>query len=101
VNRDELLDILRIEGIRDDSYSLDGGLRDDRLTIDRIGDMWIVYYSERGKRWDERSFTDEDSACQYLLQLLRSDRRERAPGIGENLGGGIDVVTPPGGVDID
>jgi hypothetical protein len=77
MNREELLGILRSEGIRDDSYSLDGGLRDDTLTLDRVGEKWIVYYSERGKRWDERSFTDEDSACRYLLRLLRSDRSAR------------------------
>lgn len=74
MNRDQLLDVLRNEGIRDDSYSLYGGLQDDTLALDRVGETWIVYYSERGKRWDERSFTNEDSACEYLLQLLRSDR---------------------------
>jgi hypothetical protein len=77
MNRDELRQILQDEGIRDDAYSLDGGLHDDRLTIDQVGDKWVVYYSERGKRWDEREFADEDSACRRLLQMLRSDRAAR------------------------
>lgn len=77
MNRDELRETLKGEGIRDSAYSLDGGLRNDTLVMDLIGDRWIVYYSERGQRWDERSFSDEDSACQYLLGLLRADRGAR------------------------
>jgi len=72
-----LREILRSEGIRDSAYSLEGGLRDDTLTLDQIGERWIVYYSERGQRWDERSFSDEDAACEYLLGLLRADRSAR------------------------
>lgn len=74
MDRSELLGILKGRGVRGESYSLEGGSRDDRITIDQIGGTWIVYYSERDKRRDERRFTDEDSACRHLLRLLCSDR---------------------------
>ncbi len=77
MNREQLREVLKAGGYRDNAYNLDGGLLDDRLTIDQVGGQWIVYYSERGKRWDERVFPDEQSACNHLLDLLKSDRSAR------------------------
>lgn len=73
VNRAELAAILDAEGIPEDSYSLAGGLADDRLCIDEADGRWLVYYSERGKRWDEKWFSSEGEACRHLLELLRAD----------------------------
>jgi hypothetical protein len=77
MDREELRDILVKEGIRADAYSLEGGLREDRLTIDSVGHRWVVYYVERGRRWNERYFSDQDTACRHLLELLRTDRSAR------------------------
>jgi len=31
---------------------------------------WIVYYSERGKKFDLMSFATEDDACKEILNRL-------------------------------
>ena len=77
MNRIELREVLTAEGIRSDAYSLEGGLYEDRLCIDEQYGAWVVYYVERGKRWNERRFDTEDEACRYLLELLRQDRSAR------------------------
>jgi hypothetical protein len=77
MNREELRAVLDQEGIRPDAYSLEGGLREDRLTVDSVGGRWVVYYVERGRRWNERYFSEEGAACRYLLELLRTDSSAR------------------------
>lgn len=77
MDRAELRNTLDQEGIRPDAYSLEGGLYEDRLCIDEVYGQWLVYYVERGKRWDERTFSTEDEACRHLLELLRNDRSAR------------------------
>lgn len=77
MDRDELRRILDSEGVRADAYSLQGGLEEDRLCLDEVHGSWIVYYVERGKRWNERSFETEDVACKYLLRLLLDDPSSR------------------------
>lgn len=70
MDRDELRRILDSQGVCADAYSLQGGHEEDRLCLDEVHGSWIVYYVERGKRWNERSFETEDAACKYLTQLL-------------------------------
>jgi hypothetical protein len=53
MDRSELRGMLRDEGFPDDSYSLDGGLAEDRLCLDEAHGWWFVYYAERGRRRDE------------------------------------------------
>lgn len=55
MNRVELSQRLVAEGIRADSYSLDGGGPSERLVLEDARWSWNVYYSERGQRTGERT----------------------------------------------
>ena len=77
MNRQELERMLRAEAIREDAYSLDGGLPPERLCLSVEDCEWVVYYSERGLRTRLTRFTSESAACQYLLNELRDDPSAR------------------------
>jgi hypothetical protein len=53
-----------------DSYSLNGGRPEGGFAIKREGIRWIIYYSERGSRFDIEKFDNEDSACRRLWDLV-------------------------------
>lgn len=77
MNREQLRDIARREGIRDDAYSLEGGLPHERYVLSISEGGWDVYYSERGQKTGLKSFETEDDACSYLLETLLKDRTTR------------------------
>lgn len=70
MTKDELFRVLEKRGIPLDSYSLDGGLQDDRLCLDRTQQGWIVYYSEMGKKTNEIGFSSEEAACDYFYKRI-------------------------------
>ena len=78
MNRSELEKVFNEEGIRADSYGLNGGLPSERHTIEKRSNGWAVYYSERGGRTSERSFKTESEACRELLQRVLGDPSTRA-----------------------
>jgi len=78
VNRQDLLEILREELIRDDAYDLEGGHVPEVYTLGEAHGRWFVYYSERGLETGRRDFASESEACQYLLEVLRKDPTTRA-----------------------
>lgn len=69
MNRDQLSLILN-EHFRPETYSLDGGLPNERLCLERRSDGWAVYYSERGIRTSEVAFLHESDACIYMLDVM-------------------------------
>jgi hypothetical protein len=77
VTRDELKHILEVEGFRSDLYSLAGGLPNEAHCLEDRGYAWAVYYSERGRRSEERTFAGESDACEFLLRRMRSDPAAR------------------------
>ena len=80
MNRTELHGVLRDRKISQLSYSLDGGLPNERYTLGQNGPKWSVYYSERGQKTAERVFDSEDLACRYLLNLLCNDPSAQSSG---------------------
>jgi hypothetical protein len=54
-------------------WYLGGGLLDDTVTLHRTGDGWEVYYSERGQKYDVRTFLTEDEACRHFLAFISRD----------------------------
>jgi hypothetical protein len=78
MNRDQLRAATEREGIRADSFSLDGGLPLERYVLTVAEGGWIVYYSERGERVGEQIFDTEDEACSHLYLLLLGDPSSRA-----------------------
>jgi hypothetical protein len=77
MNRERLQELTRAEHIRDDAYSLDGGLPFERYVLSITEGGWAVYYSERGERVGLREFQTEDDACSYLLDVLLRDQTTR------------------------
>ena len=55
-------------GVSETRYSLAGGQPDDKLCLAREGNVWVVYYSERGKRPFEKSFATQEEACECFLR---------------------------------
>jgi hypothetical protein len=70
MNKKELEIRLIKEGIRADSYHLEGGLPNESFTLNKNGNQWEVYYSERGNKTDLRVFESEEEACEYLYKEL-------------------------------
>jgi hypothetical protein len=73
-----LRQLLVEEDFRPDSYSLEGGDQDNTLCIEALrGGGWIVYYTERGSRFDMREFNEESAACEYFLHSMMRARGNR------------------------
>lgn len=71
MNKNELRNRLDKLGISRNFYSLSGKLLPDRVVLYNSYDKWIVFYfSERGTRDNEKSFSSEDEACRYILELF-------------------------------
>lgn len=65
---------LEESGIRADSYSIGGFVKNEALILEpSTGNEWRIYYSERGLRTGERVFPTEDEACQCLYEMLLRD----------------------------
>jgi hypothetical protein len=66
----ELSSLLASLGAPPDAYCLTGGLPNEAYTIERFGNGWRTYYSERGNRTGVREFTEEAVACAELLSRV-------------------------------
>lgn len=71
----ELQTLLRARGLNPESVSFGSGLpqETEKYCIEYSDEAWEVYYSERGEKSDLTRFSDEDSACRYLLAILEDD----------------------------
>lgn len=66
-----LKNLLESNNVPNDLYNLDGhGRKDERFCIETDGDLWVVYFSERGVKTTEVKFRTEDEACKYLFAQL-------------------------------
>lgn len=68
---EELKEILQNEKIPEDFYSLKGGLPNESYCIEKKGNIWDVYYSERGSKTDLKKFDTEDEACRHLYKRVK------------------------------
>jgi hypothetical protein len=67
-----LKEMLTVEGIPSKWYLLDSkGVKEDKICLEHADNMWNVFYSERGKKYDLLSFATENEACENLLARLR------------------------------
>lgn len=67
----ELIEQLKKENIPEYYYSLDGGMLNDKLCMDKTRLGWVVYYSEMGERSQEIGFASEDDACEYFYKRIK------------------------------
>jgi hypothetical protein len=74
MNRIDLQRRLREENVDESSYSLEGGFPSERYVLSNEGNVWLVYYSERGLMTNLHTFQTESDACLHLLQQILSDR---------------------------
>lgn len=70
MNKKVLKGKLLKENIPEDLYSLEGGLPNEAYCLNQNRDIWEVYYSERGKKTELKTFTSEDEACVYFYHFL-------------------------------
>jgi hypothetical protein len=76
----ELKERLMQENIRSNVYDLAGDGFDEGYCLERMSDGWHYYFRERGTRFDERVFTSEDDAAEYLLARILRDPTTRIRG---------------------
>ena len=69
MNVAETAEIVRLAQVDPTYYSFDGP-RHEALCLVSEGRRWLVFLSERGDRYEEVTFTDEDEACVYFLNRL-------------------------------
>jgi hypothetical protein len=81
MTKNELASRLLLDGVRPDSYSLDGSTPAyEGLVLSNVHGMWLVQYFERGN-WRElaRSYSESD-ACDRFYEIVSKDRTFRQPG---------------------
>ena len=80
-NREQLKEILDAKGVDQSRYSLFGGSNwADTKCLDKRKGNWAVYYVERGREYDEKTFSSEAEACKYLYDwILEEFERPSSP----------------------
>ena len=78
MDREELRQRLDEAGVRPESYHLYGDHKPERYVLLEQGQLWSVFYSERGLETGRRTFDNESEACGYLFGLLTRDPTTRA-----------------------
>lgn len=67
----ELIERLDKEKIPKNSYSLEGGLPNDRICLAKTPTGWEVYYSEMGQKYEVKTYKLEEEACDDLYNRLK------------------------------
>lgn len=62
MNHNRLIELLNAYDVPSSFYSFDGP-GSDTWVLEAHGDKWQLYYSERGNRFDERTYASEEQAC--------------------------------------
>jgi len=52
------------------AYSLIGGFPNEAYCLNYDGNIWEVYYSERGQKTDLKTFFKEKEACDFFYDWL-------------------------------
>lgn len=72
---DELKEYVDANAKHRSSYSVDEGLKDDALIIERVHGRFVVYYYERGSHDPEKWFDTEKEAVSYFLKRFEGNER--------------------------
>ena len=67
MNIKELKELLIKKNIPLDLYSLEGGLPNESYCIEKIGNKWHFYYSERGIKRTIAYFDNEEKAVDAFI----------------------------------
>jgi len=82
MNRQEFAQTVVRMGVPVTSYSLFGGLPDEKYVLSVEDDAWWVYFADGARRLDEQRFDTEHEACEELLLRLTRDPLARRPWVG-------------------
>lgn len=75
MNKEQLKQELDKLGIDENYHSLEGELLPDRTVLYHSHDEWrVFYFDEKGNRNNEKTFKNEDKACQYIYQKLKEEK---------------------------
>lgn len=74
MNRQSVKKALMKAGVPVDIYHLGGkGRKDQKLCIEETPRGWLVYYSERGKKFDLSVYDSKEKACRELYRRLAEE----------------------------
>lgn len=68
----ELRTRLKEQRIPEDAYTLLSKEKSESLCLQEIEGRWVVFYSERGMRTNQKYFDEEDLACHHFLLTISS-----------------------------
>ncbi|CAH0135816.1 hypothetical protein SRABI80_00272 [Peribacillus frigoritolerans] len=66
----ELEKLLIKDNVPKNLYSLNGGLPNEVLCLNKRDNILEVYYSERGLKSNLKKFDTEDDACEYFYKTV-------------------------------
>jgi hypothetical protein len=67
---EELEKLLSRENIPRNSFSLNGGVMNDCLCLEKTCIGWRVYYTEMGIIYSDIGFPSESDACEYFYKRI-------------------------------
>lgn len=70
MNVAELQEELGRLGVDPRDYRINQPPAESTMVLKKQGKVWLVYWSERGGRYELRRFSDETSACEHMLNRL-------------------------------
>jgi len=73
MTKPQLKEYLEKYGFNSNTYSLEPGIHADQQVLEEHYGVWSVYYSERGIRSGEKTFNNEEEACDYFLEIHSED----------------------------
>ena len=82
MNSSNLLNELQKIGIPSRWFLIgDIGITDNKSVLRLIDDKWAVYYSQRGGKYELKTFETEDEACKELIlrMKLKKERKKQSP----------------------
>lgn len=75
MNRGELKQKLDELEVNSSFYSLEGELLPDRIVLNQNYDKWeVFYFDERGNRNNEKTFSSEYNACNYIYNHFKEQK---------------------------
>lgn len=77
MNRKDVVGALEKAGVDPRFYSVSGSCGDEQYCLKETEKGFVVFYSERGFRNEERFFETESEACEYFVPWVLKDRSIR------------------------
>ena len=80
MNSSDLLKELQKIGIPSRWFNIgDKGNTDNKTVLSLIDNQWAVFYSQRGDKFELKTFDSEDAACKEMLlrMKLKKDRQKQ------------------------